>query len=354
MIALPEILWVIKGYNREVDNTDSKLAYMTYVEKTKTGEESASFLKRKETGKRWSQSNISRNDIIDESDFVLNYTSYLDNIPRTGFKIVDYATRYHTDNKLIRIEDPTGFVVEVPVSNIIALIHEATVSFGVVQEPCVWGREGNNHILVPTTGEVFKKTKELETVAKEDMVTLANIQVGDIVSFYTSKEHPQIYLGKIKVTYNLKQQKAITRNSFSSRWYREYTQKPEIDHVVKEAAGADTWKYLFVDADKAEELLLDNNSYCSKDVKSSGKCCVIGKSDLDVNKILEAWRTIESGSSLFDSYYVTPSNSLYSKILGVEPQRFLGYNSQTHYTNYDVISFIFNGKTYKAGEKVCE
>ena len=35
MIVLPETLWVARGYHRGVANTESKLAYMTYVEKTK-------------------------------------------------------------------------------------------------------------------------------------------------------------------------------------------------------------------------------------------------------------------------------------------------------------------------------
>lgn len=355
MITLPEMLWVARGYKRIVDNTESKLAYMTFVEKTKSGEESASFLKRKATGIRWAQATVSKNNVLEEADFILNYTKYLENVPRTGFKIVDYATRYRTDNKLIRIEDPTGFVLEVPVENAISLIHEATVSFGVVQEPCVWGREGNNHVLVPVTGEVFKKTKELATVAKEDMVTFARIQVGDIVSFCADKSNPQIYLGKIKVTYNLKQQQAVTQVKHSAWWTSGYVEQPETDPVVKEAIGTDSgWRYIFVSADRIEQFLQDNDSYCSKNIKSSGKCVVIGRTTLNVNQIFEICRSLSKGSKLFDSYYLSPSDSLYPKILGIVAQRGIGRNGNRLYTNYDVVSYIFNGKTYKADEKVYE
>lgn len=353
MITLPEMLWVARGYKRTVDNTESKLAYMTFVEKTKAGEESASFLKRKATGIRWAQATVSKDNVLEEADFILNYTKYLENIPRTGFKIVDYATRYRTDNKLIRIEDPTGFVLEVPVENAISLIHEATVSFGVVQEPCVWGREGNNHILVPVTGEVFKKTQELATVAKEDMVTFAHIQVGDIVSFCADKSNPKIYLGKIKVTYNLKQKQAVTRSTHNLWWCSGYVMQPETDPVVKEAIGTDSgWRYIFVSIDKAEEFLQDSSTYCSKEIKSSGKCVVVGKTNLDVNQIFEAYRSHKK-ADLFASYYLSPSDNLYPKVLGVVAQRVIDRNGNS-YTDYDIVSYIFNGKTYKADEKVYE
>ena len=74
MITLPEMLWVARGYKRTVDNTESKLAYMTFVEKTKAGEESASFLKRKATGIRWAQATVSKDNVLEEADFILNYT----------------------------------------------------------------------------------------------------------------------------------------------------------------------------------------------------------------------------------------------------------------------------------------
>ena len=121
MIVLPETLWVARGYHRGVANTESKLAYMTHVEKTKTGEESAAFIKRKNNGWKWAKASVK--DALDEIDFILNYTNYLENKPRTGFKIVDYATRYRTDNKLIRVEDPDGFVLEVSFKHSIKCNH---------------------------------------------------------------------------------------------------------------------------------------------------------------------------------------------------------------------------------------
>ena len=247
MIIIPEDLWYIRGYKRTVDNTNAKLAYMCSAEYTKSGDESAAFKKRKDTGIKRAKATVGKNNSLEEADFHLNYEGFIKNEPRVGFKIVDYATRYNTDNKLIRIEDPAGFVVEVPVENAIGLLHESTVAFGSVQEPCVWGRNGNNHWLVPITGEVYKTAHETTLTAKEDMVSFSHIQVGDIVSFTADKSQTYIYLGKIKISYNLKE-RVGTKNAKISFWEPKYLYNPLSDKVVKEVLCVEDkqTKHLFV------------------------------------------------------------------------------------------------------------
>ena len=100
MIIIPEDLWYIRGYKRTVDNTDAKLAYMCPAEYTKSGDESAAFKKKKDTGINWAKATVGRNNSLEEADFYLNYEGFIKNEPRFGFKIVDYATRYNTDNEL--------------------------------------------------------------------------------------------------------------------------------------------------------------------------------------------------------------------------------------------------------------
>lgn len=348
MIVLPETLWIARGYHRGVANTESKLAYMTYVEKTKTGEESAAFIKRKNNGWKWAKASVK--DALDEIDFILNYTNYLENKPRTGFKIVDYATRYRTDNKLIRVEDPDGFVLEVSVENIIQLVHEATISFGVIQEPCLWGKEGSQHVLVPTTGEVYKKSLEMNTVAKEDMVSLAKIAVGDIISFDCDKQSRHVYIGKIKSTYRLFNKQATERVSSASwgaGWYGESYKANDSDKILKEVTCKDSgYKYIFVKEFVFDNLSQESLKY-SYEIKGSGKCVVLGKSTADINIVFDMLTDKCWERGILNSYYAAPASRLYRDKLGIDEHRInnsaFGKNS---YTGYDIIQINFNGKDY--------
>lgn len=50
------------------------------------------------------------------------------NEPMTGFKISKSVSRASTSNKLIRIEDPRGFELEIAVANLVALLETGTVT----------------------------------------------------------------------------------------------------------------------------------------------------------------------------------------------------------------------------------
>jgi hypothetical protein len=85
---------------------------------------------------------------------------YFENTPALCFRIVGSVTRWSTSNKLIQVEDPRGFVVEIPASNLNTLLKHTTVEKGEVKEECVWGREGNNHTLLPVNSEIYEETLE--------------------------------------------------------------------------------------------------------------------------------------------------------------------------------------------------
>ena len=343
MIIIPEDLWYIRGYKRTVDNTSAKLAYMCAAEYTKAGDESAAFKKRKDTGIKWAKATVSKDNSLEEADFYLNYEGSIKNEPRVGFKIVDYATRYNTDNKLIRIEDPAGFVIEVPVENAIGLLHESTVAFGSIQEPCVWGRNGNNHWLVPTTGEVYKTAHETTLTAKEDMVSFSHIQVGDIVSFTADKSQAYIYLGKIKVSYDLKE-RVGTKNPRTGWMEAKYLYNPLSDRVSKEVLGVEDkqTKHLFVPEKYIEGILTKSlDSVYGVELKGSGKVVVTCKAETTNYNILDITQKLikflKDHDRLHPTYKLLEAHGIttnWGVIVG-------------SYRTYDIVSFNINGKVYE-------
>lgn len=159
-IKLFDKCWYVVAKHRTGDDQD--LGYMTQVD---------SGLKAKvSTGCSWARVDISQDSGV-----------FFDNKPTSGFYIGDSVARYSTSNKLFRVRDPRGFVVEVPTGNIATLLHLTTVKNGVVQEDCVWGREGNNHILLPVNSQPYLDAVQ-HTKKTVDLVKMSTIKKGDVVT----------------------------------------------------------------------------------------------------------------------------------------------------------------------------
>lgn len=187
MIKIHKQLWYTCKKNPS--SGDEGLAYMTHYE------ENAAFEKRKSTGTGWSRT----------TDGVT-----IDNSPEKGFYIGSSVSRGSTSNKLFRVKDPRGFVVEVPTDNIATLLHLCAVDKGVVQEECVWGREGNNHILLPVNSEPYTKSLEQMDTLKNKLIPIKEIKIGDVVKLFGEKGE-YTYHGKLKITWRLTQ---TERNSY--------------------------------------------------------------------------------------------------------------------------------------------
>ena len=71
-----------------------------------------------------------------------------DNVPTTGFKIVDTVSRYSTSNKFWIVLDPRGVKFEISTAVFEVLIMNTTIIKGVVQDACVW--EANKKLIVAT------------------------------------------------------------------------------------------------------------------------------------------------------------------------------------------------------------
>lgn len=68
-----------------------------------------------------------------------------DNVPLTGFRIIDTVNRYR-GNKLFKVLDPRGVEFEVTVASLFALLMEGEVKEGEIMSPCVW--KSNKNLIV--------------------------------------------------------------------------------------------------------------------------------------------------------------------------------------------------------------
>lgn len=68
-----------------------------------------------------------------------------DNVPLTGFRIIDTVNRYR-GNKLFKVMDPRGVEFEVTVASLFALLMDGEVNEGEIMSPCVW--KANKNLIV--------------------------------------------------------------------------------------------------------------------------------------------------------------------------------------------------------------
>lgn len=219
MINIAKQLFVVKGVDREDD-----LAYMSPYQTNKDGEPLANIAKMQATGRSWASvgpQNVYKLKPDAKTDYdwlrdeqgkvILDHViparkgeEFIhDNTPLTGFYVGSSVSRWSTSNKLFRVKDPRGFTVEIPTDNLATLLHHTTVVNGVVQEECVWGREGNNHILLPINSEPYLITiDQMDTLANK-LISIKDIKAGDWVKFFED-EYEYYYLGKVKATWNVR------------------------------------------------------------------------------------------------------------------------------------------------------
>lgn len=209
-----EIWYVIKPDNKE------QLAYMCQFQAGKDGEVLSNVSKMQATGRSWARTNSQNVWKKDEKgEYVRNEQGQLtvdhvipsktgaefvaDNVPTKGFYIGDSVSRWSTSNKLFRVTDPRGFMVEVPTGNISTLLHHTTVINGVVDSECVWGREGNNHILLPVNSEPYLITLDQMDTLSNKLISVKDLKVGDYVKFFEDKNE-YYYAGKLKGTWSIR------------------------------------------------------------------------------------------------------------------------------------------------------
>lgn len=258
MIHLHKQLWAVIALHRDVSDSEYKLAYMTHREYKKDGSEDDKFTNRKSTGNSWAKG-YSREPKIKHLEF--------DNTPTSGFGIVGSKSRWSTQNKVIQVEDPRGFVVEIPVSALTTLLKHTTVINGIVQEECIWGREGNNHILIPVNSDIYIQAKQ-DTFEHNNKVKISSLDVGDKVKFSVDGCE-YIYAGKYKAHWKIQLLVSTEKKKLQSRHQYKYSYVRSVnDSCIREEVVTESgYKHLFVPVEKAK--------YTYNEFKSSGACIVM-------------------------------------------------------------------------------
>lgn len=184
MLKIHSKLWYITDDTRE-DN----LSYLCQYETTESGEVASNVKKMQATGRSWIRGGDKEGVIID-------------NTPTKNIYVGCSVSRWSTSNKLFRVTDPRGFTIEIPTDNLATLLHHTTVVKGYVQEECVWGKDGSNHILLPINSEPYKLSKEKQAVLDNELIPVKDLNVGDWVRFFEA-EADYYFLGRVKITWKL-------------------------------------------------------------------------------------------------------------------------------------------------------
>lgn len=205
MIKIHDKLW----YVVKQDSKD-KLSYMTHYK------DDSSFEKRKNTGLKWSKTYVLDTNDNAKSKFIFGVEGECDNTPQKGFFIGDSVSRWSTSNKLFRVTDPRGFMVEVPTGNISTLLKLTDVSKGIIQEECVWGRDGSNHILLPVNSEPYLEAKKNMEVLSSPTIKISDVPYGSVVKLLNDDQE-YTFLGRGKPVFK------VTPYSVTNGWHFKYT-----------------------------------------------------------------------------------------------------------------------------------
>ena len=164
--------------------------------------------KRKQTVDGWSDTKLK------------NKSTTITNEPRTGFRIVDTARRYRTNNVLFRILHPeVGAEFEISAENLNDLHQQCIIEYGEIKTELLFVRDGQANILVVKDSEEHKKALKDMEEDKAKKAAVATINKKDIVvgSMIDIPSHGKVtYLGKHNVSYIKKKSERYTQGYASS------------------------------------------------------------------------------------------------------------------------------------------
>lgn len=115
----------------------------------------------------------------------------LDNTLMTGFKIAQSIRRHSSwgkGNVVWRIEDPRGFELEISSPNFAAIVDCCTITNGVIEGACVWGREGANNVLLPEASEPYQAAVRQTVRKNSKKIGVSSINPGALVRLVDGSE----------------------------------------------------------------------------------------------------------------------------------------------------------------------
>lgn len=214
--TIPEKLYVTIQYRK--DSTEGLLGFASpYIK-------DAAFAKRKSTQDNWAYGYGASFTIDDTDDSISGefsekarfdatllfsagcYPRIIDNSLTEGFEIAKSVRRSGWGgggNVVWRIADPRGYELEISSENFARIIDCTTITNGVIQGKCCWGRDGNKNILLPESSDVYQEAFT-KTNKINNKITIGEVTPGDTVELlnkdYENKEVE--YLGQYRMMGN--------------------------------------------------------------------------------------------------------------------------------------------------------
>lgn len=167
------------GYQNRSGTYTGKLAYVTYY-----GPHDK--LRKERSWNGWRDKDIEPNDF--------------ENIPIEGFvlnkKVGGYDTGWNHRNTYARVYDPRGFEFEINIDNLLYILENTDAIKG--KGLCgdfVYGWEGKDLVLIPTSSPDYKKYQEQSNhTLKKDYIRGKELKPG--LTYETLKGEKYIYIGK--------------------------------------------------------------------------------------------------------------------------------------------------------------
>lgn len=284
----------------------------------------AAFEKRKETVDRWCRGYgkyVDGKYVYPEIN-----TKVYDNGLMEGFRIAESIRRigWNGGNVVWRIVDPRGFELEISSANFARIVDCTTITNGVIQGKCVWGRDGAANVLLPESSEPYMQASA-NTTRSSQKVDAKSLAVGDEVEFKDGQTW--IYLGSYTFLYR-KETKNETGQYYNRSRSYTYTIEAKKRHVFGKAIDKEyaTARAYYMEQSGAKEG--DLRFYVHSDIKKLAaikrKNALVVDPD-SVGAILSAQlehyaNTIESASSDYMSFAAIPGNvKVDDVILSIEP-----------------------------------
>lgn len=223
--------------------------------------------KRKQTVDGWSDAKLK------------SKSTTITNDPRTGFRIVDTARRYRTNNVLFRILHPeVGAEFEISAENLNDLHQQCIIEYGEIKTELLFVRNGQNNILVVKDSDEHKNALKAMEVEKAKKAAIATINKKDIVvgSMLDIPYQGKVtYLGKHTVSYI---------KTKSERYTQHYASSFEV-------GGTDDKYLVFLDKGSASNSLILRKSWPKIEKLHSEK-----DDNLDIEEALKVVRRVYSGA----------------------------------------------------------
>jgi hypothetical protein len=150
--------------------------------------------KRRDTVDAWAKGRYGGNKTFNSVE--------LDNEPMIGFEVGRSIRRSGGWNgsgaSYVRVKDPRGFELEITIENLVMIMNENLIDNGEIMAECVWGRDGNRNILLPTNSEPYKASKQMAKSLSE-VISLKEVKPGDMIKLIDGTEG--MYLGGMYALY---------------------------------------------------------------------------------------------------------------------------------------------------------